>query len=452
MVNKMTYEEAMSFLEDTKKYGIQPGLGSIKALMRELGDVQERVPIVHIAGTNGKGSVGAMLSSVLSEAGYLVGRFATPDVFSYEEEFLMNGKPIEKERLAGIFTKVADKCKELVRKGRPHPTRFEVETAAAFLWFQEENCDIALVEVGMGGATDATNLIRKPLVSVLTSISRDHTKFLGDTLAGIASAKAGIIKEGCRVVSVRQEPKVMAVIRETCEKRRAPLEVADVEMTDEPVCRDGAISFSWDASVFADCAAAPFDITLGLRGDFQLQNAVCALKVLEVLKKKYPRITPSVVSVGMQNVRWPGRFEQILSSPDVFLDGAHNEDAVSKLRIALDHSFPKRKIIYIMGVLADKEYDRMIRLMFRAGDRVYTVTPPNSRALSAEELAAQLKRQKVDAISCENPRDAVSYALAEADARDVILAFGSLYYLNGVRTAFREAAGEHEVHGKIIEK
>ena len=183
----MNYNEAMAFLDETKKYGSQLGLSSIRNLMQELGNVQDQVPVVHIGGTNGKGSVGAMLSSVLTEAGYRVGHFDTPDVFSYEEEFLMNGIPIEKERLARLFTEVSVACEKLTAKGLPHPTRFEVETAAAFLWFYEEKCDLALVEVGMGGETDATNLIIRPLVSLLTSVSMDHMQFLGNTLQEIAA-------------------------------------------------------------------------------------------------------------------------------------------------------------------------------------------------------------------------------------------------------------------------
>lgn len=433
----MNYKQAMSFLEDTKKYGSQMGLESIRNLMQEIGNVQDQIPIVHIAGTNGKGSVGAMLSAVLTEAGYRVGRFDTPDVFSYEEEFLMNGKPIEKDRLAQLFTKVEKACKKMTESGLPHPTRFEVETAAAFLWFYEEKCDLAFVEVGMGGETDATNLISKPLVSVLTSVSMDHMKFLGNTLAEIAEVKAGIIKQGCPVVCMKQSDEAMEVILKKCERQQAFLVRTDASMAKDIVCKEGKFSFNWDISA---CNYNPeqknIRISIGLRGGFQLENSVCVLKVLELLKEKYPKITGEKIQKGLENVRWPGRFEQILSKPDVFLDGAHNEDAVRKLRETLNTAFPGRRIIYIMGVLADKEYDKMIRIMFRKGDRVFTVTPPNPRAFSAEELADQLKRQNIDAIYCEKPEDAVLYALDEADAGDMILAFGSLYYLNGIRNAF----------------
>ncbi|MCD7864422.1 MAG: bifunctional folylpolyglutamate synthase/dihydrofolate synthase, partial [Clostridiales bacterium] len=178
------------------------------------------------------------------------------------------------------------------------------------------------------------------------------------------------------------------------------------------------------------------EITLGLRGHFQLENAVCALHVLALLKPKYPQINSFTVVSGLGNTCWPGRFEQIGSSPDFYIDGAHNEDAALKLRVSLDEYFLNRRILYIMGVLADKEYEKMIQIMFHEGDRVYTLTPPNVRALSADDLAMRLKRQKIDAVSCANPRDAVSYALADAEERDVILAFGSLSYLSAVREAF----------------
>jgi len=459
----MNYEEAISFLKDTEQYGSRLGLDSIRHLMRVLGDIQEEIPIVHIAGTNGKGSVGAMLSSVLTESGYRVGRFNTPDVFSYEEEFLMNGVPIERARLARLFTEVSQACERMVKRKLPHPTRFEVESAAAFLWFYQEECDIALVEVGMGGETDATNLITKPLVSVLTSISMDHMKFLGETISEITAAKAGIIKPGCPVVSVPQKPEAWEIIREKCRSEHAALFPADENLA-ENVSSSGKISFLWDMSVFDDgmngmtdaadpksvctdtagkttepdrCKNSPYHrITLGLRGHFQLENAVCALHVLALLKPEYPQINSFTVVSGLGNTCWPGRFEQIGSSPDIYIDGAHNEDAALKLRVSLDEYFPNRRILYIMGVLADKEYEKMIRIMFHEGDRVYTLTPPNARALSADDLAMRLKRQKIDAVSCANPRDAVSYALADAEETDVILAFGSLSYLSAVREAF----------------
>ncbi len=446
----MNYEEAMSFLEDTKQYGSRPGLESIRALMRELGDVQEQVPVVHIGGTNGKGSVGAMLSSVLTEAGYRVGWFNTPDVFSYEEEFRMDGEPIAPERLAALFTEVRTACERLVAPSSAdstcgnavnpptHPTRFEVETAAAFLWFYEEKCDIALVEVGMGGALDATNLIHKPLVSVLTSIGMDHMNFLGDTLTGIAEEKVGIIKPGCPVVTTPQEPEVMEVIRTRCEELRAPLILADAARMAERVKGNDSLETKWDSALAC----------LSLRGAFQAENAACALAVLQVLQGKAPgqsevpeadaagrcfNIPDAAIARGLANTRWPGRYECVAAEPAFILDGAHNASAAKRLREALDADFPGRTFRYIMGVLADKDCDAIARAMFHPGDRVCTVTPPDPRALSAEELADRLAAQGVDAHPCAGVQDALSCVRSESSEDDVIAAFGSLSYLKDMR-------------------
>lgn len=452
----MDYREAMEFLEETKKYGSILGLQSIRNLMACLGNVQDQVPMVHIGGTNGKGSVGAMLSSVFSEAGYRVGRFNTPDVFSYEEEFLMNGEPIGKERLAAVFTKVAEACGRLVKAGQPHPTRFEVETAAAFLWFCEEKCDIALVEVGMGGETDATNIIKRPLVSVLTSISMDHMKFLGNSLEEIARVKAGIIKEGCPVVTAAQSPEVMRVIGSRCREKNTFYVCASGEKSgngaeskrvkDMVMQPDGTAAFAWNPGStwnFQNGAAHPehtewIPIQTGLRGTFQMENALCVLEALRILQKDYPLVTDQAVREGLAKTRWPGRLEPIGSAPDFYLDGAHNEGAVKMLRETLDIIYPDRRIIYIMGVLADKDYGKMLRTMFHQGDRVFTVTPQNPRALDGRELAGQLVRQNIDAFYCENVKDAVLYALREARETDVILAFGSLSYLQEIRAAYED--------------
>lgn len=425
----MNYIDAMDFLEETKKYGSQLGLTSIQNLMAELGNIQDEIPLVHIGGTNGKGSVGAMLSQVLTEAGYRVGRFCTPDVFVYEDEFQMNGINIEKGRLAQLFTRVKAACEKLVAQGMAHPTRFEVETAAAFLWFYEENCDMALLEVGMGGATDATNLIRKPLVSVLTSISMDHIRFLGNSLAEIATVKSGIIKPQVPVVTMQQKPEAMEVIKKKAEEMQAELIVADITQVQNITQKDGRYAFEWKAP---GC----IPVTLSLCGAFQVENAVCVINALRILQKKYPKITETVIQQGLSHTIWHGRMEQIGTEPDFYLDGAHNEDAVRKLRKTLDESFSNRRIVYIMGVLADKDYEKMITMMYQPGDRVYTVTPQNPRALDGKELEKQLFGQNIDAQYCENIQDAVLYALRDAQKEDMILAFGSLSYLRDVRNAY----------------
>lgn len=447
----MNYIEAMDFLEETKKYGSQLGLTSIQNLMAELGNIQDEIPLVHIGGTNGKGSVGAMLSQVLTESGYRVGRFCTPDVFAYEDEFQMNGINIKKERLAQLFTKVKAACEKLVAQGKAHPTRFEVETAAAFLWFYEEKCDIALLEVGMGGATDATNLIRKPLVSVLTSISMDHIRFLGNSLAEIATVKSGIIKSQVPIVTMQQKPEAMEVIKRKAEEMQAELFLADATQVQNVTQIGGRYAFEWKTPMNSNKVCITADtvknnirkdesasdspcitVNLSLCGAFQVENAVCVLNILHILQKKYPKITETVIQQGLSHTTWHGRMEQIGTEPDFYLDGAHNEDAVRKLRKTLDDGFSERRIVYIMGVLADKDYEKMIAMMFQPGDHVYTVTPKNPRALDGKELEKQLLRQNIHAQYCENIQDAVLYALRDAQKEDMILAFGSLSYLRDV--------------------
>ena len=453
MEKAMNYIEAMDFLEETKQYGSQLGLTSIQNLMAELGNIQDEIPLVHIGGTNGKGSVGAMLSKVLTESGYRVGRFCTPDVFAYEDEFQMNGINIEKERLAQLFTQVKAACEKLVAQGKAHPTRFEVETAAAFLWFYEEKCDIALLEVGMGGLTDATNVITNTIVAGLASISMDHIRFLGNSLAEIATVKSGIIKSQVPIVTMKQKPEAMEVIKKKAEEMQAELILADATQAQNVTQKNGRYGFEWKASLnhpvtekenvknnvqkgTAKCDFKCIPVTLSLCGAFQVENAVCVLNILHILQKKYPKITETVIQRGLSHTIWHGRMEQIGTGPDFYLDGAHNEDAVRKLRKTLDEGFSDRRIVYIMGVLADKDYEKMIAMMFQSGDRVYTVTPGNPRALDGKELEKQLLRQNIHAQYCENIQDAVLYALRDAQKEDMILAFGSLSYLRDVRNAY----------------
>lgn len=459
----MNYIEAMEFLEETKKYGSQLGLTSIQNLMEELGNVQDEIPLVHIGGTNGKGSVGAMLSQVLTESGYKVGRFCTPDVFVYEDEFQMKGVNIEKDRLAQLFTKVKKACDKLTSQGKPHPTRFEVETAAAFLWFYEEKCDIALLEVGMGGETDATNLIKHPLVSVLTSISMDHIRFLGNSLGELATVKSGIIKPQVPVVTIEQKPDAFIQIEKKAKEMHAELVVAKADQAQQITQKNGRYAFTWNAfdavqnekanekeiigcsdellqkteeGIAENKTSQEMQINLSLCGAFQVENAVCVLNVLQILQKNYPKITRESIQHGLAHTTWHGRMEQLGAEPDFYLDGAHNEDAVRKLRKTLNEGFSDRRIVYIMGVLADKDYEKMIQMMFRPGDHVYTVTPQNPRALDGKELEKQLLAQKIAARYCENVQDAVLYALRDAQKGDMILAFGSLSYLRNVREAY----------------
>lgn len=422
----MTYEEARAFAEEMKKYGSVPGLDSIRGLMEELGDVQEELPVIHIAGTNGKGSVGAMLDAVLREAGYQVGRYSSPAVFEYEEIWQIDGENISPEEYAHAMGRVAVACRRLTEQGRPHPTSFEAETALAFLYFWEKQCDVVLLETGMGGGMDATNLISHPLCSVITSVSRDHMAFLGDTLEEIAGAKAGIIKEDCPVVSAWQEPEAEAVLRRAAFKRHAPFTAARREKVSE---------LSYDMDHLELTYEGMGKVWMKLTGAYQAANAACVLETVGVLRTLGYEITPEQLREGLSRARWRGRMERIWDEPCFYIDGAHNEAAAQRLAETIENCFTNRRITYIIGVLADKEYEKMLSILLPLCQKAYTVTPDNSRALPAEALAecARAVRPGLPVSCMPDISPAVEAAMAEADRGDVILAFGSLSYLAEVK-------------------
>lgn len=427
----MNYQESMAFLEETKHYGIVPGLSNIKRLCEKLGNPQDRLKIVHIAGTNGKGAVGKMIASVMTKAGYRTGHFATPDVFCYEEVFQIDGNMITKDELADIFTDVREACLAITKEGYPHPTKFEVETGAAFLWFDRKKADLAVVEVGMGGIEDATNLIKKPVVSVLAAIGMDHMQYLGGSLSEIAEKKAGIIKEGCPVVTQHQGEEVLEVLRRHCEQKGCSLTIADGSKA-----RVTMGSATENRFVYED---EEYEICLG--GRFQVENAVNAIETLHVLQKDFPDVTQRTIVQGLRSVVWPGRFERIGTGPEFYLDGAHNPPAARRLKESLNIYFTGRKIVYIMGVLADKSFDEVAQIMFEKGDVVYTVTSKSPRALPGEELAAVLNNQGINATFCETPENAIIRATEAAGTDGVVLAFGTLSHLGDLRKAYESIYG-----------
>lgn len=439
----MNYEKARACAATIGKKGSILGLTSIQNLMQELSHVEEQLQIIHIAGTNGKGSVGAFLESVLMEAGYKVGRYTSPAVFDPLEVWRINQKNIEKERYAELFSKVKEACDRMVEKGMPHPTIFEVETAMAFCYFKEECCDYVLLEVGMGGREDATNLISHPVCSVLTSISMDHMQFLGDTIGQIAWAKAGIIKESCPAVTAGQErygEEVFSVIRKEAEEKHAPLWVAkasEVKLTES----------SLQGIRFLEPEIG--EVSIPLTGTYQIENAHLAITVLRQVLK----LDTDVIKRGLTKTRWPGRFEQIATDPLFLIDGAHNEDAAVKLEASVENYFTNREITYIIGVLADKEHAKVLERMLPHASAVYTVTPDNPRALDAKKLAKEAKlvldrlqggnnpqehRPQVQA--CETVREAVKHARSVTPEDGVILAFGSLSYLKDVKKEVQDVS------------
>ena len=433
----MTYREARVYLDEMSKYGSVLGLDTIRGLLRELGDPQDDLKFIHIAGTNGKGSVLAYTSMILSEAGYRIGRYVSPTVVSYLERIQVDAKWISEEKFAELTERVRNAIARLETAGEDLPTVFEIETAIAFLYFKEMKCDLVVLEAGLGGELDATNIIRNTVCAVFVSISRDHLGVLGNTLAEIAENKAGIIKSGCAVVSARQKDSVSSILRSRAEKYgcsyvQAEPELAEVEKEDYH-----GIYFSYKEFRSLHTVMA---------GKNQIGNAAAALEVIRTLRQTGYKIPGDAVKRGMERTQWPGRFSCIGEDPVFILDGAHNEDAALKLRESVEVYFPGRRLIGIMGVFKDKEYEKIVQTMGPLMSVIYAVDlPDEKRGLPSEKLAEVLEKycpcvnrpdisERQRAVDC-----AVRAALLEAEKEDVIMAFGSLSYLQWVKDAYDKA-------------
>jgi dihydrofolate synthase/folylpolyglutamate synthase len=419
----MNYREAMEYIEQLKPLGSVMGLESIRSLCRRLGNPQNRLKFVHIAGTNGKGSVLSYISTVLQAAGYKVGRYISPAVLDYRERFQVDGRMITQSGLCKYLEAVRKAAQEMVEAGETHPTLFEVETAAAFLYFLDKGCDIVVLETGLGGSLDATNVIDTTVAAVFTSISMDHMEILGESLEQIALAKAGIIKNKCYVISAKQQPEVMKVLRQAAAFRRAKFFTADAAKAKHVKSGVTKQHFSYDKYK---------NLEISMLGQFQIENAVVAVETITMLGRCGFPVPEEKLREGMMQAKWPGRFQVIGKKPFFIADGAHNEDAARKLVESIRFYYPDRKIIFIMGMLRDKEYDKVIRITFALAKHIITVTPPiRERALSAYELAQAAGEYHDSVTVADSVQEAVeiAYLLAGEDKDTVIIAFGSLSYL-----------------------
>ena len=417
----MNERQAMEYIEQVSSRGIVPGLDSIRELCRRLGDPQKSLCFVHIAGTNGKGSVSAYIASVLQLAGYKVGRYISPVIFEYRERIQVNGRMITRKALCQGMERIKEVCDAMVGEGLHQPTPFEIETALGFLYFLEKACDIVVLETGMGGLLDATNVVENTVAAVFTSISRDHMKFLGNTLEEIAEQKAGVMKSGCAVVSAAQEPAVLKVLYRRAEELGCTVTVADPEKMSQ-VC------YGLERQRFDYDPYKKMEITLA--GRYQVENASLALEAVDALGQRGFPVTEEQLRRGMRNAQWPGRFSIIKKHPIFIVDGAHNEDAAKRLAESITFYFTNRKIIYIMGILKDKEYEKIIALTHKYADHIITVAAPgNSRAMPAYELAREIAKVHPKVTAADSLEEAVEMSLLLAGSEDVIIAFGSLSYL-----------------------
>lgn len=419
----MTYEEALSYIHSICWKGSKLGLDRTRELLGKLNDPQKELKFIHIAGTNGKGSTAAMLSSILEEAGYRVGLYTSPFINRFNERMQVNHQPIPDEELAALTEYV-----------RPHadamadsPTEFELITALAMVWFARQKCDIVVLEVGMGGELDSTNIIDVPEAAVIAAMGMDHVKELGPTMADIARAKAGIIKEGGRVVSYGGNPEADEVIAAVCRARNASLCQPDFSAI---VPGD----FSLEGQTFSYKGWR--GLRIPLVGAYQMNNAAVVLETVEVLRQRGWSVSDEAVRQGLADTRWPARFEVLRRDPVFIVDGGHNPHGIRATAESLSRLFPGRKITFVTGVMADKDVEHILGLIVPLAEQFFTVRPDNPRAMDAGELAARIEAMGAKATACASVRDGVDRAIQAEGPHGVACALGSLYMSGEVRSCF----------------
>ena len=438
----MNYQEAMDYIDACAGYGIVPGMDNIRELLRRLEDPQKNLKIIHIAGTNGKGSTLAFISTVLTENGYKTGRYVSPTIVEYRERFQIQGKPISKAEVGRLMEKVAYHADAMEKEGFSHPTPFEIETAMAFLLFSQKECDFVVMETGMGGTLDATNIIENTLISVITHISRDHMGFLGETIEEITRHKAGIMKKGSVVVSANQENKVLQVLEAEAKK----VQVSQITFINDEEIKGQ--KFEQYKTIFSYKHIKKMEISL--LGTYQVKNAVLALEVIFQLQKLGYSFKEDKIRKAFSNTIWQGRFQILDRKPVFIVDGAHNEAAAEELRKSIQFYFTNRRIIYIMGMFRDKEYGKVIEKTCDLAEHIITVAKKgNSRALPGLELAQEVAKVNSLVTVADSVEEAVELSYLLADKDTVIIAFGSLAYLGDCMNAVkhRKEMGK-DTHGQ----
>ena len=420
----MNAQQAIEYIHSFFWKGSIPGLERTQELLRRMGNPEKKLKFVHIAGTNGKGSTAAMTASILQKAGYRVGLYTSPYIYRFNERIQVNGEQIADEDVAKVTEYVKQFAEALAEK----PTEFELVTAIGFEYFARQNCDIVVLEVGMGGALDSTNVIEVPEVAVITNIGLDHTDYLGDTVEKIAETKAGIFKNNGHAVVYRGTPGVEAVYERICAERNISLKKADF---DSLVLK----SHSLEGQVF-DCGSRK-ELFLPLLGDHQLHNASVVLSIADTLIEIGWKITEQNIRDGIRDVSWPGRFDIVGRDPLFIIDGGHNPQCIDALVTNIRDYLKDRKIIALTGVLADKDYGEMYRPMMPYIREFVCITPPNPRKLEATELAEHLRRVGATATPCDTIAAGVKLAIQKAGKDGVVLCFGSLYTIGDIRNALR---------------
>ncbi len=425
----MNKQEAMDFITSTNWKGSSLGLARMKQLMDNVGNPQNDLHFIHVAGTNGKGSCCAMLNQILITSGYRTGMYTSPHLINYEERFIVNNHQINEED----FCEAAEAVKKAADKMDDKPTEFEIMTAMAFYYFRKAGCDVVVLEVGLGGRLDATNVIENPDLCVIMNIGLEHTEILGDTIAKIAFEKAGIIKPGCDVVAYESEEEAINVFREVCKERNAYLTVADFSKI-SPVTED------IDHQVFNYGHFR--NVEIALLGPHQLKNAATVIEAVKILRNKGYDISWKNLKSGLKKTSWPARLSVLSKKPLFILDGAHNPQCAEALVSSLPAILKDRKAVFLTGMLRDKDYHSVMEMMSPFASEFVCLTPLSPRALTSDQLAEHLEQMGQKATACHDITEGISTALSKAGRDGIIICFGSLYLAGAIQEHFAEAFSE----------
>ncbi len=425
----MTYQETLDKIHGFQKYGSRLGLERMTRLLELLGNPQETMKVIHVAGTNGKGSVCRYLYTVLQENGYKAGLYTSPFLERFTERMECGGSEISEEDLIFYTEKVLNKVDLMLKEGMESPTEFELITAIAFLYFSEQNLDFLVLEVGLGGTGDSTNTVSRPVISVITSISYDHMEYLGDTLEKIAVEKAGIIKPGVPVVFNVDDEKAAAAIRRIAEEKGSRIYEVNINTCD--IKERSVDCYAFDTEILG---TEYRNLSISMIGDHQIGNAICALTVLEVLRKEnLAKLDMGKLYSGFRKAKQTGRFEILSKDPFVIIDGAHNEAGAESLRVVMKEHFPDSRILMVTGMLADKKIDKLLDKFEAIADDFIATEPDNPRKLSAIDLCGQIQNRGKSCAAIEDPERASRYAGKLSSSYDVTLYAGSLYLIGKIR-------------------
>ena len=415
-------EQSLAYIHGLYRKGTKPSLHRVAYLLEKLGDPHKKLKFIHIAGTNGKGSTAAMTASVLEKAGYRAGLFTSPYIYRFNERMQINGRQISDEAVVAL----TEKIRAIAETMEEPPTEFDFVTAMAMDYFAAQGCDMVVLEVGVGGALDSTNIIPAPEVAVITNIGLDHTDLLGDTVEKIAAVKAGIIKPGCTAVCYDSGASVEQVYAAICAEKKVPLKKADFSAL-------LSVSKSLEGQTFS--YGKRKDLFLPLLGAHQLHNAAVVLSVMDALQEKGYAISEEAIREGLKTVSWPGRFHIVGRDPLFIIDGGHNPQCIEALVQNIKDYLQDKKIVVLAGVLADKDYADMFRPVMPFTDTFVCITPDNPRKMDAHDLARYLTAAGAKAAGCDTVEAGVALAKELAGKDGVILSFGSLYALGDIHRA-----------------